>query len=195
MGRVVLQAMQRILGDARFQEVLLVANLEHLDKLPPFNLDKQFPFEWVAALQAGTEQVFGARTGRNLNLDIGRECLNTGLKDFDPVLGIADLPFRLMPLGTKFRVGLDVFMRLFNTFSDQVVRLSSDSTHFYWRIERCPVCWGRQSDGPCCQLAVGLLQESIFWGTGGRRYHVQEIECVASGAAHCVIAIEKRPTG
>jgi len=194
MGRIILQSMKQELGPESLLEVLQAAKLEHFSATPPLNnFDKRFPFEHVSALQAATEQVFGVRAGRQRNVRIGRGTLELGLKDFDPLLGIADLPMRLMPLGMKFRVGLDVFARVFNQFTDQVVKLSEGDGVHLWIIERCPVCWGRQSDEPCCHLAGGLLDESLFWGTGGRRFRVEEIECIALGAATCTFRIDKRP--
>ncbi|MBI5052825.1 MAG: 4-vinyl reductase [Chloroflexi bacterium] len=193
MGRVILLSMENAMGRERLNEVLKTANLETLQKLPPNNLDKKFPFEWVAALQEATEKIYGEREGRELNKRVGRLCFNSGLREFSPVLGIEDLPMRLMPISMKFRVGLEVFSRVFNQFSDQIVRLSEEDDDFLWIIERNPVCWGRKTTEPCCQLAGGILEESIFWGTGGKRYKVEETDCIAVGAKACVFRIEKVP--
>jgi len=194
MGRIILASMRQELQAERLAEVLAVAGLSYLAAHPPpGNLERRFPFESVSALQAATEQVFGVKAGRQLNYRIGRGTLGLGLKEFDPLLGIADLPMRLVPLGMKFRVGLDVFARVFNQFSDQIVKLSETERNHLWIIERCPVCWERQSEEPCCHLAAGLLEESIFWGTGGRRFRVVEAQCVARGDATCTFEIDKRP--
>jgi hypothetical protein len=194
MGRIILHSMKQELGAQRLLEVLRVAGHERLlSTMPLGNFEKRFPFKTVSDLQAATETVFGLRAGRQINLRIGRGTLELGLKDFDPLLGIADLPMRLMPLGMKFRVGLDVFARVFNQFSDQVVKLSETDTHHLWIIERCPVCWQRRSEEPCCQLAGGLLEEAIFWGTGGRRFQVVETQCLAAGAPNCTFRIDKHP--
>jgi hypothetical protein len=194
MGRIIFMSMRKELGLDRLKEVLQAAGLQHLSSgLLPSNLEKRFSFENISALQAATEQVFGVRAGRQINHRVGRGTFGLGLKDFDPVLGIADLPMRLMPVGMKFRVGLDVFARVFNQFSDQVVRLSETEAHHLWIIERCPVCWKRQTDEPCCQLAGGLLEEAIFWGTGGRRFKIEEVSCVAMGEATCTFQIDKKP--
>lgn len=195
MARIILNSMRSELGPEHYSEVLRAAGQEALlEKTPLGNLDRQFPFESVSALQAGAEEVFGVRAGRQANYRIGRGTLSLGLKDFDPLLGIADLPMRLVPLGMKFRVGLDVFARVFNQFTDQVVKLSETATHHLWIIERCPVCWQRHTEEPCCQLAGGLLEEAIYWGTGGRRFKVEEIECIAAGHPACLFHIDKRPT-
>lgn len=194
MGWIILRSMKNQLGPERMAEVLRVAGLSQLGTgWLPRNLDKRFSFETISALQAATEQVFGTRAGRYINYRIGRGTFELGLKDFDPVLGIADLPMRLMPLGMKFRVGLDVFARVFNQFSDQVVKLSETDTHHLWVIERCPVCWKRKTDEPCCQLAGGLLEEAVFWGTGGRRFKIEQITCTAVGDSTCTFQLSKQP--
>ena len=194
MGRIILLSMRKELGPERLRDVLKAAGQPTLTSgLLPNNLEKQYSFEKIAALQEATEKVFGAQAGRQINYRIGRATFELGLKDFDPVLGIADLPMRLMPLGMKFRVGLDVFSRVFNQFSDQVVKLSENENYHLWMIERCPVCWHRHTDGPCCHLAGGLLEEAMFWGTGGRRFKVEEINCIAKGDPTCTFQIDKQP--
>jgi len=194
MGWIILRSMKNQLGPDLMTEVLKVAGLNQLGTgWLPRNLDKRFSFETISALQEATEKVFGTRAGRYINYRVGRGTFELGLKDFDPVLGIADLPMRLMPLSMKFRVGLDVFARVFNQFSDQVVRLSETETHHLWVIERCPVCWKRQTDEPCCQLAGGLLEEAVFWGTGGRRFKIEQIACIAAGDSSCTFQLNKTP--
>jgi len=194
MGRILLLSMKKELGAEQVLNVLRTAGHERLlSTMPLGNFEKRFPFETVSAMQSATEDVFGVRAGRQINHRVGRGTLELGLKDFDPLLGIADLPMRLMPLGMKFRVGLDVFARVFNQFSDQVVKLSETEQHHLWIIERCPVCWGRRTDDVCCHLAGGLLEEAIFWGTGGRRFHIEEVSCIAAGGPTCTFRIDKRP--
>ena len=194
MGRIILQSMEVVFGKDRLEEVLIAGRLSEANKpLPPGNLDKKFPFEHVSGLMAAIEKVYGERPGRALQARVGRQAFGSGLKEFDPILGIADLPLRLMPLGMKFRVGMDVFQRVFNQFSDQVVRLSEDDRHLLWIIERCPVCWGRRTDDTCCHLAMGILEEALFWGTGGRRFGVTETTCIAKGDPTCTIAIDRQP--
>jgi hypothetical protein len=186
--------MRNELGAAQLLSVLRTAGHERLlSTMPLGNFEKCLPFQRVRDLQAAREQVFGVRAGRQVNLRVGRGTLEHGLKDFAPLLGIADLPMGLMPLGMQFRVGLDVFARVFNQFSDQVVKLSEVATPHRWIIERCPVCWQRHTDEPCCNLAGGLLEERMFWGTGGRRFKIEEAHCLGAGATNCTFRIDKHP--
>jgi predicted hydrocarbon binding protein len=48
-------------------------------------------------------------------------------------------------------------------------------------------------DDPACHLAVGLLQESLYWVSGGKIFNVQETHCIARGDPACTIAIGMTP--
>ena len=111
------------------------------------------------------------------------------------MLGIADLAFRVMPLTMKLKVGFEVFAEVFNRFSDHKVRLEEEESKFLWVMDPCGFCWGRTTSSPCCYIAVGLLQEALFWVSGGRHFDVNEIACVAAGDQACVVEIVKNPLG
>lgn len=194
MGRIILLAMEEVMGRNGVNAVLNLARLQHLiHNYPPNNFDRQFSFEEVAGIQQALEDMYGPRGARGLALRAGRACFKYGLREFGPVLGISDLAVRMMPLSTKMKVGIEVFAETFNKFSDQVVRLSEDTDNFIWIIERCPVCWQRRSTEPCCHLAVGILQESAYWVSGGRNFQVEETRCIARGDTVCSFNIGKRP--
>ena len=137
--------------------------------------------------------MYGERGGRGLALRAGRESWKYALTDFMPVLGITDLAMRMLPLGIKIKIGLDVFAETFNKFSDQQVRLGEDVEHYLWIIERCPICWQRTTESPCCHLAVGLLEQALDWVSRGRRFKVEQISCIACGDPTCTITISKKP--
>ena len=194
MGRIVLLAMEEIMGRNGVNAVLNLARLTHLiNNYPANNFDMQFRFEEVGALQKALDEMYGPRGGRGLALRAGRACFKYGIKEFGPVLGIADLAFRLLPLPMKLRVGAGVFADTFNKFSDQRVSLVEEPERILWKIDRCPVCWERKADAPCCHLALGILQESLFWVSGGKNFAVDEITCIACGDETCTIAISKQP--
>jgi len=109
------------------------------------------------------------------------------------MLGLTEMAFRLLPLPTKLRVGAKSFAELFNKHTDQQVRVEETEDRFYWHIERCPLCWGRRTDEPCCHLAAGLLQEALYWVSGGKVFNVEETACMAAGASTCTITMEKAP--
>lgn len=194
MGRIVLVAMEEIMGHHGVNAVLNLAKLSHLvNNYPPNNLQLGFTFSEFSAIQQTLDDMYGERGGRGLALRAGRETWKYALKEFMPVLGITDLAMRMLPLGIKIKIGLDVFAETFNKFSDQQVRLGEDSEHYLWIIERCPICWQRVSDTPCCHLAIGLLEQALDWVSRGRRFKVEQISCIATGDDNCTMAITKQP--
>ncbi len=194
MGRIVLIAMEEIMGRHGVNAVLNLARLPHLvNNYPPDNLARGFPFEEFSAIQQSLDVMYGERGGRGLSLRAGRESWKYALQSFMPVLGITDLAVRMLPLGIKIKIGLDVFAETFNKFSDQRVRLGEDENHYLWIIERCPVCWQRTTTNPACHVAVGLLEQSLGWVSRGKRFKVEEISCIAAGGKTCTIAIAKKP--
>jgi len=194
MGRIVLVAMEEIMGHHGVNAVLNLAKLSHLvNNYPPNNLQLGFTFSEFSAIQQTLDDMYGERGGRGLALRAGRETWKYALKEFMPVLGITDLAMRMLPLGIKIKIGLDVFAETFNKFSDQRVRLGEDAENYLWIIERCPICWQRVSDTPCCHLAIGLLEQALDWVSRGRRFKVEQISCIATGDETCTIAIAKQP--
>ena len=173
--------------------VLNLAKLRHLvNNFPPSNFDRQINFDEIGALMHSLDEMYGPRGGRGLALRAGRACFKYGLKEFGPVLGIADLAFRLLPLHMKMKVGADVFAETFNKFTDQIVELGETEDQYMWQITRCPICWGRTAETPCCYLAVGILQEALYWVSGGKNFEVLETACIACGDEICRIVIDKK---
>ncbi len=194
MGRIVLLALEEILGHNGVNAVLNLAGLsDYIDHYPPHNQDLKIPFVHVSAIQTALESVYGPRAGRGLALRAGRACFKYGLREFGPELGLTDLAFRLLPLPVRLQNGSEAFAALFNNLTDQKVRLEHDEKFIYWNIERCPLCWGRQAEGPVCMLAVGLLQEALYWVSAGKNFQVEEKSCLACGDSACTIVIDQTP--
>jgi hypothetical protein len=132
MGRIVLLAMEEILGHDEVNAVLNLAHLpDYIDQYPASNQDLEFPFEYVGRLQATLECAYGPRAGRGLSLRVGRACLKYGLREFGSELGVTDLAFHLLPLPTRLKVGSEALAGLFNQFNDQCVHLEVDEKHIY----------------------------------------------------------------
>jgi len=194
MGRIVLLALEEVMGRNGVNAILNLARLQHyIGDYPPNDFVKAFSFDELGRLLQALDEMYGPRGGRGLALRAGRACFKIGIKDFGPMLGVADLIFRLLPMGMKLKVGFEVLAQTFNKFTDHIVRLEEDKQYYYWIMERCGACWGRKCDSPCCHLAVGILEEELYWISGGENFYVEEVSCIATGEQRCVILIGKRP--
>lgn len=194
MGQIVYLAMEEVIGRSGVSAILNLARLqERIDHYPPNNFDREFSFDELGQLLQALEEMYGPRSGHGLARRIGRACFQLGVKDLGPVLGVADLTFRVLPLRMKVKVGFEVLIRMFDRFSDHQVRLEESEQYFKWIIERCGLCWGRHCDSPCCHLAVGILDEGLYWLSGGKSFYLEEESCIAAGDETCTILIGKQP--
>jgi predicted hydrocarbon binding protein len=103
------------------------------------------------------------------------------------------MAFRLLPLPQKLHAGAQAFAGLFNNFTDQRVRVETEGGQILWHIDRCPLCWDRKAQDPVCHLAAGLLQEALYWLSGGKVFSVVEKTCIAAGDATCTLVIDQTP--
>lgn len=194
MGRIIIQAIEEVLGRSGAHAVLQRASLSSLlDNYPPASNVRSFSFQTVSLIQNMLEQAYGPRGGRGVALRVGRACFKYGLKEYGSQLGITEMAFRLLPLPAKLRIGARSFADLFNKHTDQVVRVEETDSKILWHIDRCPLCISRKEAEPVCHLPVGLLQESLYWVSSGKVFNVEETACIARGDASCTIEIEKTP--
>jgi len=194
MGRILLLAMEEVIGKEGVHSVLglspVTSNMEgYLDT----RSEKTFPFTVMTQLQESLEQLYGPQGGRGTALRIGRACFQYGLREYGSLLGVTETAFRLLPLHTKVRLGAKSFAGLFNKHTDQRVRLEEKDDKLFWHIERCPLCWERKTSSPVCNLAVGLLQEALYWVSGSKIFQIEEIACIARGDPACTILIDPTP--
>jgi predicted hydrocarbon binding protein len=194
MGRMLLLALEDVMGRNGVNAVLNLAKLRHrVNSYPPNDLELEFGFDELSQIMQALEDMYGPRGGRNLAIRAGRAGFKYGLREFGSLLGLADLAFRLLPLGMKLKLGLNAMADTFNNFTDQQVRIEEDMDHFSYVIDRCPVCWHRHADTPCCHAAIGLLQEMVFWISGGKSFRIEETSCIATGDSACTLIVGKRP--
>ena len=192
ISRILLTALQEIMGSNGINAVLNTARLQYLiGNYPPPNFEPGLTFEEVGELFEAAEGIYGVRGGRRLARQAGRACFKYGIEGFGGVVGFADFALRLLPVSLRVHIGLEVLAEIFNRYSDQHMILGEDSESYYVMVDRCGVCWGRRSDAPACAVIVGLVEESLYWVSRGRRFAVEEVACVASGNPVCTIRVDK----
>jgi predicted hydrocarbon binding protein len=194
MGRVILLGMEEVMSRNGVAGVLRLNSLEALaQNYPAATNERTFSFETISAIQTAFELAYGPRGGRGVALRVGRASFKYGLKEYGSMLGLTEMAFRLLSLSTKLHVGARTFADLFNKHTDQKVSIKEQGGRILWSIERCPLCWGRKAQEPVCHLAVGLLQEALYWVSGGKVFNVEETACIAAGSSTCTLEIDQTP--
>lgn len=193
-ARIIIDALEEVMGKNGLHAVLRLANLEkYIQERPPNNLEKEFPFSEFTALQSALEEMYGPRGGRGLAIRAGRATFENGAKGVGALIGIGDLAFRVLPLNSKLKIGLPALARIFSQFSDQVSEVSDEGDHFVYTLQQCPMCWNRTADHPICYFGLGLLQEALQWVSGGHTFRVDMSTCKAQGDDIGRYIINKEP--
>lgn len=195
-ARIVLTSAEEVVGDRGVAALLNMAGLPHLiSNYPPDNMKKEFGFVEFGRLQQAFWDMYGPRGARVFATRAGEQSFNDGVMIFGSVARAAQVAMKAGSLERRVRIGLEFFAKLFNTVSDQKVRVEEDERHWVWVIERCPMCWGRESEEPVCQLAIGVLQAGLKWAADDKKFRVMATECIAMGKIEGRILIEKQPIG
>jgi predicted hydrocarbon binding protein len=193
-GLITIKSLEEVMGKNGLNAILNLAGLNYyIENYPPDNLDKGFDFIELSAIGSALEEMYGPRGGRGLAQRAGRAVFMEGLRNFGALAGAGDLAFKILPLSTKLRLGVPAMAKIFSTTSDQLSTVEEQQDHFIYTIHRCPVCFGRHTDKPCCHIATGLLQEGLKWLSGGREFRVIETHCIAVGDKTCDFNIYKEP--
>lgn len=194
LGRIVLLAFEEVMGKNGLNATLNLASLSTLiDNYPPDNDNRFFPFETFSQLQVSMERGYGPHGGRGLALRAGRVFFSNGLRTYGPELGLNDTSFRFQHPDLKLMSVLRTMADFFNQHTDQNISLDESEQKIMWNVERCPWCWGRQAFEPVCQFSVGMLQEALYWASGGKFYNVVEETCIAQGDPACLTVIDRMP--
>jgi predicted hydrocarbon binding protein len=194
IGRIILQAIEEILGHTGLNAVLNQSHQSYfINNYPPNNLEREFSFQNIGAIYAALEELYGPRGGQGVAIRCGRVSFKFLLREFGPDISLSDPAFRLLPPHTKIREGLTILANVFNQFSDQIIRVEETDANYLWQIDRCPICWGRHSNTPVCHGVVGMLQEALYWVSGGKFFSVEEYLCIAQGDPTCTVRINREP--
>jgi len=194
IGRLCYLSLEEVLGEKGVKALLRLASLpQYSEGYPPNDLRRAYLFEEYAATSIALGTIYGPRGARGLELRAGRVGFTLGLRDFGPLLGMADLALKLMPVSMKLKIVLNGVAQVFDRFSDQASHVQESRGQFIYHITRCSNCIGRSEPSMNFFFARGILEESAAWVSGGRRFAVEQCSCMAQGADSCAFTIAKEP--
>jgi hypothetical protein len=193
IGRLTFVSLEEVMGANGVKALLRLAELpQYIEAYPPNDLKKEFPFEAIAATSVALGTMYGPRGARGLELRAGRVAFTLGLKEFGPLLGMADLALKLMPITMKLKIVLNATAQTFDRFSDQASHVEEEKDRFVYHITRDPSSL-RPDPGLNFFIARGILEEATAWVSGGRRFAVEQISCIALGDKTTAFTIGKEP--
>ncbi|NJK80713.1 MAG: 4-vinyl reductase [Chloroflexaceae bacterium] len=193
IGRLCFLSLEEVMGRNGVNALLRLAGQEQfINNYPPNDLKKEFPFEGIAATETALQTMYGPRGSRGLELRAGRVAFTLGLKEFGPLLGMADLALKLMPVTMKLKIVLNATAQTFDRFSDQASHVEEERSKFIYHITKDPSSL-RSDPGLNFYIARGILEEATAWVSGGRRFSVEQVSSIALGDPTTAFEILKEP--
>ncbi len=192
-ARITFSSLIEVVGENGMHAVFRMAHLpELIDCLPPANEIKEFDTADFSSIFQNLDEIFGYHGARGLAIRAGRITFSEGLKQYGESLGAESLGLRDVTFAERVERGLDTIASVFNQLTDQRIEVTraADSERWSFVVHRCAVCEGRQADQPACAFTEGLIEEALFYYSGGSKFRVEEVECSAQGAEACLYTIE-----
>lgn len=192
-GRIMLESVEQQIGKDGLAKLLESAGLSrYTTKFPPDDMKKAFPFDDVGALCRAIYTTYGRDRAREIALHAGRLSFRSGIAEFKDLVSAISPVLYAGSEAKRYKMGLQIYSRLFNMISDQVVEVDEDDAAWYWRVTRCPLCWGwHGASEPVCFLINGVMDASFEWISDGKHFEMEETSCIARGDAHCTVRISK----
>ena len=193
IGRLFYMSLEDVMGKNGVMALLRLANLpEFIEAYPPNDLKREYPFEAIAATSVALSTMYGPRGARGLELRAGRVAFTMGLKEFGPLLGMADLALKLMPITMKLKIALNATAQTFDRFSDQASHVEEERGQFIYHITKDPSSL-RPDPGLNFYIARGIIEEATAWVSGGRRFLVEQITSIGLGDKTTSFTVSKDP--
>ncbi|MCK7519782.1 MAG: hypothetical protein MZV64_19670 [Ignavibacteriales bacterium] len=106
----------------------------------------------------------------------------TGSRQYGTQMGMTEMAFRLAAAcRQRCSAGAKAFAELVQSASPTSRCASKNDGETCSGTSSAVPCAGNgKRDEPVCHLAVGLLQEALYWLSGGKVFNVEEKTCIAA---------------
>ena len=193
LGEMILMGMEEIIGKSQLQSIMNTNNMDSDQSRQAGNEhQRKFSILDLSKFQISLERVFGSVAGRGLAIRSGRASFQYILRKFGGELGLSGNDFKLLAPARRFHVGLVALAGLINRDLGDCIQLETDGEDVLWKIDysNLPAFRIQRS---ICHIIVGLLQEALYWFSGGKLYPIQEICCSEQGNSACILRIQMLP--
>jgi predicted hydrocarbon binding protein len=161
-------------------------------ELPPADDSPSATVDELSHLFATAFRIFGDRGVKPILLRAGRNSLKHFRETNKTLSALAGAAFKVLPTDAKIKLVLARSAKIAEELLHAPHRTYDNDQGFFVEIGSCPYCAGNQSDHGICYFPVGFYGEALRWATG-ETYPVDEVECIAAGAALCRIRVGRSP--
>jgi predicted hydrocarbon binding protein len=183
------------LGEKSLRLLFAQAKLQRFysgGELPPADDSPSATVDELSHLFAVAFRIFGDRGMRPILLRAGRNSLKHFRETNKALSVLAGAAFKLLPIDARIKLVLSRSAKVAEELLHAPHRTYDTNEGFFVEISACPYCAGTSANHGICYFPIGFYGEALRWATGDT-YPVSEVECIAAGAPHCRIRIERTP--
>jgi hypothetical protein len=186
--------MEDVMGHNGVSAVLNLAGLhDWVGNYPPDDLERSVDFSAFSAINGTLLIMYGPRGGRGLARRSAWVSFAGLFNELEAFEELADMAAHRPTTEAVLEQGLPAIAAALDQLSDQKTSVQAEDDHYTVSVERCPVCWGLSTTGPCCHPVTGILEESLRWLSGGSAFLITETHCKAVGDDVCQFRVDKQP--
>lgn len=178
-------AMREVLGKKSLNDSLISVNLDRfIARFPGTDLQIAMTAHEFANLVAKIEHSYGDK-GDEIMQRIGVAFFQLTLRDRSVLINIAGNLLSRLPKDRRVQLTLESLINALKKADPDADIWMEERDGSFAYVERiCPICSGRISSQPVCNLMVGILQAALRWSSE-ESYQIVETHCIAKGDTFC----------
>jgi predicted hydrocarbon binding protein len=162
---------------------------------PAENFEREVDLSEFSSLNAALDEIYGSKGSHALARRASKSAFDLAWKQYGALENQQIANFDSLPAQARNKEGLTIFAEVLSAASDLECEVQEENNIILFRVQNCPVCWGRESSSPTCQGFVGLLEGCLQWLGSEKGFEITEKECSAAGGDACTFSITEEPVG
>lgn len=192
--RAFLLELEDVLGKNGLNALLRIAGLQGwIDTYPAENFERDVDLSEFSSLNAALDEIYGSKGSHALARRASKSSFDLAWKQHSALENQRAVDFDSLPAQGRNKEGLTLFAEVLSAASDLECEVQEENNTILFRVQNCPVCWGRESSSPTCQGFVGILEGCLQWLSSDKSFEVTEKECSAAGGDACTFSITEEP--
>jgi hypothetical protein len=188
-----LLSLEDVLGKNGVKAILNIAGQSSMiDNYPPDDMTPGIDIARYSSIIGALDDLYGDKGAQVLALKAGNVLFLETMKKLGDPLNVNSDEFKAKSIEEKVETSLLLVRNYVTRLQISSLPRTADG-QFLYAIEKCPVCYGRQTKTPRCYLTVGLLQSAIRYGTGGLDFTVTQMKSHSCGDPSCDYVIPVIP--
>jgi hypothetical protein len=197
---ILLSRVEALMGRRSLIMLLRQAGLsDYIDHPPVMDDTPSITISQYSRLLASIYDTFGAQSAHSIFLQSGQLGAAQSRKQSGPRLAITGTALRFRSGPKRMQIVLDRLAEQGTETYGVPHHVEEGEDAFHFEIAQCPYCGeiSRRSKlrsspirKPVCHIPAAMLDEMVEWATG-QRHLVEEVACMAQGAAACRFRIGK----